>query len=145
VTIDAGAFELRRQDASLVGMNVTASVVNGRTIAVLTFTGSDIVGGSLADGSYSLTVRADRVHDGVGRELDGDGDSFAGGSRVDGYFRLFGDTDGDHDVDGADLRVMLSSFRKSQGDAGFLWFLDYDADGDVDGRDMAQFNRRRHD
>jgi hypothetical protein len=145
VTVDAGAFELRRQDASLVGLNVAASVVNGRTIAVLTFTGSDIVGGSLADGSYSLTVRADRVHDGVGRELDGDGDCFAGGNRVDGYFRLFGDTDGDHDVDGADLRVMLSNFRKSRGDAGFLWFLDYDADGDVDGRDMAQFNRRRHD
>jgi hypothetical protein len=143
VTIDAGAFELRREDASLVGLNIATSVVNGRTIAVLTFMGSDIIGGSLADGIYNLTVRADHVHDGVGRELDGDGDSFAGGNRVDNYFRLFGDTDGDHDVDYADLDVMLSSFRKSRGDAAFLWFLDYDGDGDVDGRDMAQFNQRR--
>src|SRR5262249_32310127 len=79
VTIDAGAFELRRQDASLVGLNVATSFVNGRTIAVLTFAGSDIIGGSLADGSYILTVRADQVHDGVGRDLDGDGNSFAGG------------------------------------------------------------------
>jgi phosphodiesterase/alkaline phosphatase D-like protein len=143
VTIDAGAFELRRQDGSLVGLNVAVSVVNGRTIAVLSFTGSDIIGGSLADGSYSLTVRADRVHDGVGRELDGDGDGLAGGNRVDSYFRLFGDSDGDHDVDQLDLARILSTFRKHQGDAGFLWYFDYAGDGDVDGLDMAQFNHRR--
>ena len=54
-----------------------------------------------------------------------------------------GDTDGDRDVDHADLDLMLSSFGKNQGDAGFLWFLDYEGDGDVDGLDMAQFNHRR--
>ncbi len=58
---------------------------------------------------------------------------------------MFGDTDGDGDVDHADLDVMLSSFRKSRGDVGFLWFLDYDGDGRVHGLDMAQFNERRHD
>jgi len=62
---------------------------------------------------------------------------------VDGFFRLFGDSDGDHDVDHADLDLMLSSSRKSRGEAGFLWFLDYDGSGDVNGLDMAQFNRRR--
>ena len=62
---------------------------------------------------------------------------------MDGFFRLFGDGDGDHDVDHADLDLMLSSFGKSQGQAGFLWYFDHEGDGDVDGLDMAQFNRRR--
>src|SRR5439155_14958340 len=126
VTVDAGAFELRRQYGTLVGLNVATSVVNGRTIAVLTFTGSDIIGGSLADGSYSLTVRADRVHDGVGRELDGDGNGSAGGDRVDSFFRLFGDSDADGDVDQSDRDLFRSAFKTSAGDAGYLWYFDFD-------------------
>jgi Arylsulfotransferase (ASST) len=143
VVLDPGAIELRRQDGSLVDAQVNISPVGGKTVAVLNFVGTEFIGGSLADGSYTLTVRADRVHDRFGRELDGDGDDSAGGNRVDGLFRLFGDTDGDKDVDHTDLDAMLGSFRKNQGEAGFLWFLDYDGDGDVDGLDMAQFNHRR--
>jgi hypothetical protein len=143
VTIEAGAFELRREGGGLVDLGVTTSVVAGKTVAVLTFAGPEIIGGSLADGQYTLTIHSDHVHDRWGRELDGDGNGSAGGDRVDGFFRLFGDTDGDHDVDHTDLDVMLSSFRKNLGDDGFLWFLDYDGDGDGDGLDMAQFNQRR--
>ena len=143
VILDPGAIELRRQDGSLVNFQVNVTAVGGKTVAVLTFAGSEFIGGSLGDGDYTLTVRADRVHDRWGRHLDGDGDGVAGGDGVDGFFRLFGDTDGDHDVDHADLDVMLSSFRKSQGDVGFLWYLDYEGDGNVDGLDMAQFNHRR--
>jgi hypothetical protein len=112
-------------------------------VAVLTFAGAEFVGGSLADGTYTLTVRADRVHDRFGRELDGDADGSAGGNLVDGFHRLFGDADGDGDADQADLGVMLGTFRQTQGDAGFLWFLDYDGNGAVSGPDMAQFNQRR--
>src|SRR5262249_53721609 len=43
VTLDAGAFRLRRQDGDLVGLNVAASVLGGRTVAVLTFTGANIL------------------------------------------------------------------------------------------------------
>jgi hypothetical protein len=143
VTIDPGAFELRSQEGTLVGLNMASSVNGSETIVVLTFTGSDIIGGSLADGNYTLTIRSDVVHDGIGRELDGDSDGSAGGDRVDAFFRLFGDSDGDRDVDHADLDLMLSSFRKSQDEAGFLWFFDYDGGGDVNGLDMAQFNQRR--
>ena len=143
VTIDPGAFELRSQEGTLVGLNMASSVNGSETIVVLTFTGSDIIGGSLADGNYTLTIRSNLVHDGIGRELDGDSDGSAGGDRVDAFFRLFGDSDGDRDVDHADLDLMLSSFRKSQDEAGFLWFFDYDGGGDVNGLDMAQFNQRR--
>jgi hypothetical protein len=142
VALDPGAFALSRQDGSPVGLTVSASVVDGRTVAVLTFTGPEIVGGSLADGSYTLTVRGDLVHDRWGRELDGDGDGAAGGDRVDGFSRLFGDTDGDGDVDQVDRDLFRSSFRTSAGDAGYLWFCDFNGDGDVDGHDNGQFNRR---
>src|SRR5262249_16783446 len=42
VTVDPGAFELRRQDGSLVDLNIITSIVDGRTVAALTFTGADI-------------------------------------------------------------------------------------------------------
>jgi hypothetical protein len=93
VTFDPGAFGLQRQNGSEVGLNVAASVVGGRTIAVLTFTGTDIIGGSLADGNYTLTIQGDHSRDEVGRELDGDRDGNGGGDRVDAFFRLFGDRD----------------------------------------------------
>src|SRR5207244_40005 len=115
VTVDAGAFGLSRQDGSPVGLTVAASLVNGRTVAVLTFAGPDVVGGSLADGRYALTVRADRVHDRWGRELDGDADGSAGGDRVDGFHRLFGDSDGDGDVDWADRDRFRSAFKTAAG------------------------------
>src|SRR4029453_10763665 len=91
--LDPGAIELRRQDGTLVDAQVSISMLGGKTTALLTFAGTQFVGGSLADGSYALTVNADRVHDRWGRELDGDGDGAAGGDRVDEFFRLFGDSD----------------------------------------------------
>src|SRR5262249_56740512 len=48
VTLSAGAFELESADgASLAGiLQVSSSLVNGKTVAVLTFSGAGIVGGS---------------------------------------------------------------------------------------------------
>src|SRR5207253_6267413 len=140
--LDPGAIELRRQDGSLVDVQVSISLIGGKTVAVLTFAGTEFVGGSLADGSYTLTVRADRVHDRWGRELDGDGDGSAGGDRVDSFFRLFGDSDGDGDVNRMDRDLFRSAFKKGAGEPGYLWYFDFDGDGDVDGRDNGQFNRR---
>jgi hypothetical protein len=142
VTFDPGAFWLQGQVGSLVGLNVTTSVVNGRTVAVLTFSGAGILGGSLADGDYTLTVRGDLIRDEFGRELDGDRDGIGGGDRVDAFFRLFGDSDGDCDVDWLDRDLFRSAFGKSIGDADYLWYFDIDGDGDVDGLDNGQFNRR---
>src|SRR5215813_12209147 len=49
------AIELRRQDGTLIDTRISISLVNGKTLAVLTLAGSDVVGGSLACGSYALT------------------------------------------------------------------------------------------
>lgn len=140
--LDPGAIELRRQDGSLVDARLSISLLNDKTVAELTFAGTEFIGGSLADGNYTLTVLADHVHDRWGRELDGDGDGSAGGDRADGFHRLFGDSDGDGDVDGIDRDRFRSAFGKSAGEAGYLWYFDFEGDGDVDGRDNGQFNRR---
>src|SRR5262249_42589476 len=100
--LDPGAIVLRRQEGRLVNFQLAVSTDGGQTVAVLTFAGSEFIGGSLADGRYTLAVRADRVHDRWGRELDGNGDGSAGGDRVEGVSRLFGDSDGDGDVDWLD-------------------------------------------
>ncbi len=142
VTFDPGAFELLRNDGTAVGLNVAASEVDGRTVSVLTFMGPDIIGGSLADGDYTLAIRGDRIRDEVGREVDGDRDGNGGGDRVDAFFRLFGDSDGDRDVDWLDRDVFGSSFSMNGDPADYLWYFDFDGDGDVDGLDNGQFNRR---
>ena len=77
--LDPGAVELRRRDGTVVNSQLAVSTAGGRTAAVLTFAAPEFVGGSLADGTYTLTVHADRVHDRWGRELDGDADGSAGG------------------------------------------------------------------
>jgi uncharacterized protein (TIGR03118 family) len=142
VTLDPAAFELRKQDGSLVSLTANVSTLGTRTVAVLSFAGPGIIGGSLADGNYTLTIRSDQVHDVFGRALDGDGDGSAGGHRTDALFRLYGDGDGDRDVDWLDRDLFRSAFKKSAGEAGYLWYFDFDGDGDVDGRDNGQFNRR---
>jgi len=142
VTLSASAFELRREDGSVVNLNVASSVVDGKSVAVLTFAGPDVIGGSLADGSYTLTIRSDAVRDGIGRSLDGDGNGTAGGDRVETLLRLFGDSDGDGHVDGSDRDRFRSACKTSAGEPGYLWYFDFDSDGDVDGRDNGVFNRR---
>lgn len=142
VTIGGDAFQLTRADGSAVELAVATSEEDGSTVAVLTFVGPDVVGGSLADGSYTLTIRGDLIRDRFGRALDGDGDGAAGGDGVEGVTRLFGDADGDGVVGGQDRDRFRSAFGTTAAEDGYLWYFDFDGDGDVNGRDNGQFNRR---
>ena len=130
VTFDPGAFELRRQGHGPVKVQVDTSVVDGRTVAVLTFAGPGIVNGSLPDGDYTLTVRADYVHDASGEALAADS--------VTRFFRRFGDSDGNGVVDRKDLARFLGALGKRQGEAGYLSYFDYDGDGRIDLADLTQ-------
>jgi hypothetical protein len=142
VMLDAGAFELRRDDDSLVELSVAASLVDGRTVAVLTFAGPDVIGGSLADGNYSLTIRGDLVHNAYGRALDGDADGTAGGDAAEAFFRLYGDSDGDRDVDLHDLGEFLGTLGRRRGDSRYLEYLDFNDDARVGLVDLLAFARR---
>jgi hypothetical protein len=131
MTFDPGAFVLTKADGSTVNVNVSTSVVNGKTVAVLTLTGDDIIGGSLADGRYSLTIVASKVHDSQGRTLVKD--------RVENFFRLFGDTQGRGLVDNLDLAIFRNAFHKKRGEDGYLWYLDYYNRGIIDDDSAARF------
>jgi hypothetical protein len=143
VTPGEGAFTVRGQDGSVIDVEVVTRVLfGGQTVSVIVFVGDDQIGGSLADGNYTLTIDGDRILNAAGQALDADGDGAAGGERVDAFFRLYGDGDGDRDVDVRDLIQFAGSLGKKAGDAGFLSFFDHEADGDVDRADLLEFIRR---
>ncbi len=126
VTVDEGAFDVQRlgSGGGPVDVIVDIGVVDGKTVATLTFGGGLTQFGSLVDGNYHLTVRADRIRDALtDAALDGDGDGLVGGdhlfgeSAIDQFFRFFGDSDGDRDVDRSDLSRIRKVYGSLSGDA----------------------------
>jgi hypothetical protein len=142
VHFDPGAVELVRQEGGVMDLSIAEAVVGGHTVDTITFFGPGIIGGSLPDGHYALTLRGDRIHDDFGQALDGAGTGAEGSDRTDGFFRLFGDGNGDGHVDFGDLASFLSTLGKRAGDPGYLWYFDYYGDGRVDLRDLVQVLRR---
>jgi hypothetical protein len=96
------------------------------TQLTLTFTGSGLVGGSLADGRYTLTMT------GVSQPL-------LEGTKL---FRLFGDVNGDGKVDDTDLAAFQKAYRARKGMANYAPYFDYNADGSIDSTAYYQFLRR---
>src|SRR5262249_17855565 len=129
--LDPSAFTLLAAGGGGVGLTVTTSVVGGRTVAVLTFTGPDLIAGSLADGNYTFTIRADQGHDAAGRGLEAD--------HAAACFRYFGDSDGARDVDGDDQALFESAFGTAAGDAGYQDYFDFNGDGTIDETDREAF------
>jgi hypothetical protein len=133
VTLAPGTFMLTRTyqgvTADVSGLvHVTTSLTaDDRTVAVLTFAGDGVLGGSLADGRYALTTH---------------GGAAQGADRVDSFFRLFGDVNGDGRVDATDLAAFSRAYRSRTGMANYVWYLDYDANGMIDSTDYYQFLRR---
>jgi subtilisin family serine protease len=105
-----------------------------QTVARLTFSGPDVVGGSLADGNYTLTVVAAQVRDESGQPLDGDA--------VVGFRRLYGDVTGDGTVNGADFNVFRLAFGSVAGIPEYVAALDFNADGAINGPDFGAFRER---
>ncbi|MCS7468219.1 right-handed parallel beta-helix repeat-containing protein, partial [Stieleria sp. ICT_E10.1] len=133
VVLDPATFEIERIGGGLFTPAFTTDIVNGKTVATLTFAGNSEISGSLADGNYRLQVNHQHVT-AAGTQMRAD--------YVDNFFRLFGDTDGDRDVDGQDYGRFGLSFLKAAGSPGFNPALDFDGDGDVDGQDYGNFGRR---
>jgi hypothetical protein len=124
-------------------------VVDGRTVVTLTFTGPDVVAGSLADGRYTLRIVVSQVTNAAGPQLDGDANGQPGGDYVFGddpvnetLFRLFGDSDGNSVVDALDLFRLRTTFNKTPSDPGFLAYFDFDGNGVIDAVDLFRFRQR---
>jgi hypothetical protein len=138
VHLGPGAFELVRQGGGVIDLRVAEAVVGGHTVDTITFVGAGILGGSLPDGHYALTVRGDQIHDDFGQALDGAGTGAEGSDRTDTFFRLFGDGNGDGHVDLQDLLSFFGTLGKRAGDSGYLAYFDYNGDGRVGLGDLIQ-------
>lgn len=149
VTFGSGinsAFQLNRTGPSGATGAVNFNAVQAGNTVTLTFADGGPVGidpgGSLADGTYQLTVFGSKVS-GAGGQLDGNGDGVGGDDYVltgspgtaPNLFRLFGDIDGDGDVDAFDFGQFRSAFGSTSN-------LTFDSDGDVDAADFGQFRTR---
>lgn len=118
--------------ATLFSIDIANPSADGRTY-LLTFHGSGIIGDSLPDGGYILTIYSAAVTDAYGQALTGD-------NRVFRFHRLFGDVNGDRRVNAVDLNIMKQSLNKP---SGYLWYLNYDGIGSViDKSDYLQFRSR---
>jgi hypothetical protein len=104
--------------------------------------GLGVIGGSLADGRYTLTMVSENVHDSLGTALDGDGDGQAGGDNVSHLFRLLGDVNGDGTVNGLDLTAFRNAFGTIFTDANYVSFLDVNGDGVINGSGLTEFRNR---
>lgn len=140
VTLDAGAFALAGRDGAGAGTVLTVLPASGASQTFnLTFGGTSIVGGSLSDGVYDLTVAASKVHAAAVPAAAMAADyAFA-------FHRLFSDADGDGDSDNADLFAMRATYGRNSTDDPSLYkpYFDYEADGDVDNADVFQVRARR--
>ena len=137
--VDASHFELTNTTTNTqVVPGVAYEVINGRTVATLTFSGSEFIGGSLADGNYTLTTLS-TITDAAGNQLDGDGDGSGGDNATDEFFRFFGDFDGDGDVDRRDFSAFRQTFNLNSSSSSYNAAFDFDGDGDVDRRDFGAF------
>ena len=136
--VSANSFELMNTSTNTqVIPNVTTQVLNGKTVATLTFSGSGIIGGSLSDGNYTLTTLASEITDDAGFQLDGNGDGAGGDNAIDEFFRFYGDINGDRRVNIVDYFQFRNAFRETE-DAAF----DYNGDGTVNILDFFQFRNR---
>ena len=149
VNLSASSFVLTQLSSgnTVGGLQVTSQLVDGKTVAEITFGADPLVitrsaaPHSLVDGNYQLSVVAKNVHtiaDGIVMAFD---DTF-GESASDQFFGLFGDSDGDRDVDGKDYGQFGLSFLRPLTDPNFDPTMDFDGDGDVDGQDYSRFGRR---
>lgn len=101
---------------------------------LLTFNGSAVVAGSLADGIYDLKVTASAVQDAAGNLLNA--------NYTRRFHRLFGDINGDKRVNLIDYTRLRTTLGRASGHPLFEEAFDVDASGLVNVTDFGRFRRR---
>ncbi len=141
--IAAGAFSITGVSPAgtpigAITADFTTQLVNGKTVATLTFSGAGTDFGSLADGSYVLSIDRTKVTLN-GAAMAADYSSASAGVAIR---RLFGDSDGDGGVDTLDLARFRQALGSASGQAPYNAALDFDGDGSIDTLDLARFRQR---
>jgi len=128
VTLDAGAITLVRTQGGALMVTPIINTSDSKTFT-LTFSGATIVGGSLADGVYNISIDHTKVHSDAGVNLNMDF------SR--NFHRVFGDLDGDGDCDATDQLMFRNAMI-----GPYKWYLDYDGNNAVDNNDYLAARTR---
>lgn len=139
VTLDSSAFGIAihsGQTGTLPTLVTTALNPAGNgssTQWVMSFSGSGVVGKSIANGVYDITV------------LAGGASNLAGVSNAAAstytFGRLFGDINGDGTVNGYDSRLFSRDFLSNAGSATYNAAFDYNDDGTLNGIDSRFLSR----
>jgi hypothetical protein len=90
---------------------------------------------SLIDGTYKLTLVADKIQSANGF-LDGDLNGTPGGDLIFNLHRLFGDADGNGAVNSTDFAAFRTTFGMGAS------IFDFDNDGQTNSNDFAEFRKR---
>jgi hypothetical protein len=138
VTIGSGAFTIRDplNNAIAATINVSTQVVSGKTVATLTFSGTGIVGGSLADGRWRLNIDDALITD------SNNGLPMAADYVSAQFFRRFGDNNANQIVDNVDQIQFRQSYGSSFGQPAFRKQFDYNNNNVIDNIDQLQFRQR---
>ena len=138
----ASAFTLVGPGGAVALVVDTSGSTATQTVVRLTFTGADIIAGSLIDGRYTLTVFGARLADPNAAPIDGDGDGLAGGNSATGLHRLYGDVNGDGAVNGFDYNRFRQAYGSTTGSIAYRADLDFNGDGAINGFDYNRFRIR---
>ncbi len=153
VDVAASAFAVHRRSldsdtGGVVNSSFSTQVINGATVATVTFSGISTRGdGALIDGNYELRIDASKITR-DGNALDGDRDGINGGNyeygteSTDAFFSLYGDLNGDRMVSLAEFNAFRAAFGKNSTQAGYSRELDYDDDNAIGLSDFNQFRNR---
>ena len=115
-------MSLKRVSDSL-SVGLAATLVDSTHLKV-TFTGSSIIGGSLADGRYNLVYNGATVLNSTQ------------------LWRLFGDLYGTASVNAADKTAFMAAMSSRKGMSNYSTYLDYQEDGVIVNADQTAFNQR---
>ncbi len=108
---------------------------DGGVTWVVTFSGTSVVGNSISDGVYDITLDHAQV-----QPLTGSGTLTA--SETDTFCRLFGAVSGDPVVNNSDNRLFSRAYNSAAGDAAFVAAFDFSATGVINNADNRDFALR---
>jgi hypothetical protein len=128
VTLAAGAITLAQLTTTPgvttpVAFTLSNPTGDSRTY-VLTFNAPNDLGGSLPNGSYTLTVHSLLVQSTVGS-------TSAGSDQTYTFHRLFGDYYGTGTVNFADLLLEFDNLGAREGSVRYLWYMDPTGSGSI--------------
>ncbi len=121
-SVMAGLSLTRASDGLAVALKGTLD--SSGTVLTLTFTGSSIIGGSLADGRYTLVFGSTTL---------------LSSSQL---WRLFGDLNGTASVTAADETAFNAAMNSRKGMSNYSAYLDYNEDGLIVNSDQTAFLQR---